>query len=388
MADSPSAPILPSAFAPGSSSVLPSDFHDALEDVCSICLESFATSDPAVVTTCKHEYHLQCILDWSQRSKACPICWQSLELMDPSSQEVLAAVQIELRSRPRQFAGTTSVFPLQDSDFETAYEPPYTGATEFSERILHRMAAAMNRARYAGRSQRQSPMERGASESPLIPSHAMSNGMQMHIDPPQECHSPSVSSGYSSPSSCLSPVSPSVPVIHSLRDTDLSRDGHYMLRPVSSQSLPNESQRASSPDMFAFSDSIKSKFSAASAKYKHSFSKGTQGFKDNFKEKFSINNSSVKELSRGVQREVSAGIAGLTKMIDRLEIKSKRGSQIFSEVQRPFDIFSKGKQVQEDVACHPPNQGRQMEIEASLHHRKQSHSIQSSHQASHAKDEN
>ncbi|WVZ00200.1 hypothetical protein V8G54_026269 [Vigna mungo] len=46
--------------------------QDACDDACSICLEAFCDSDPSTailipslqVTGCKHEFHLQCILEW------------------------------------------------------------------------------------------------------------------------------------------------------------------------------------------------------------------------------------------------------------------------------------------------------------------------------------
>ncbi|MQM04701.1 hypothetical protein Taro_037509 [Colocasia esculenta] len=38
--------------------------QEACDDACSICLESFCDSDPSTVTGCKHEFHLQCILEW------------------------------------------------------------------------------------------------------------------------------------------------------------------------------------------------------------------------------------------------------------------------------------------------------------------------------------
>ncbi|KAL0696972.1 hypothetical protein Bca4012_064152 [Brassica carinata] len=36
------------------------------------------------VATCNNEYHLQCITEWSQRSKVCSICWQLFVLKDPA----------------------------------------------------------------------------------------------------------------------------------------------------------------------------------------------------------------------------------------------------------------------------------------------------------------
>eukprot|EP00271_Cylindrocystis_brebissonii_P009543 TRINITY_DN244_c0_g1_i1.p1 TRINITY_DN244_c0_g1~~TRINITY_DN244_c0_g1_i1.p1 ORF type:complete len:528 (+),score=157.59 TRINITY_DN244_c0_g1_i1:98-1585(+) len=47
------------------------------------------------MTLCKHDFHLQCILEWSQRSHECPMCWRPLSLKDPDSQELLLACTLE-----------------------------------------------------------------------------------------------------------------------------------------------------------------------------------------------------------------------------------------------------------------------------------------------------
>lgn len=55
------------------------------------------------------------------------------------------------------------------------------------------------------------------------------------------------------------------------------------------------------------------------SRYKESISK-VRGLK----EKLIAHNDSVKELGRGVQREMSARFAGVSKMIERLDITQKR----------------------------------------------------------------
>lgn len=60
----------------------------------------------------------------------------------------------------------------------------------------------------------------------------------------------------------------------------------------------------------------------SSNRYKESISKGTRGLK----EKLLARNVTVKELSKGVQREMNAGIAGVSRMIERLELASKRSN--------------------------------------------------------------
>lgn len=47
---------------------------------CSICLDEFTEDDPSMATTCGHGYHLQCIMQWAQRSRECPLCFHTLHL--------------------------------------------------------------------------------------------------------------------------------------------------------------------------------------------------------------------------------------------------------------------------------------------------------------------
>ncbi|KAJ6823367.1 putative E3 ubiquitin-protein ligase RHB1A isoform X2 [Iris pallida] len=46
------------------------------EDVCPTCLEEYDEENPRIVTKCEHHFHLSCILEWMERSNACPICDQ------------------------------------------------------------------------------------------------------------------------------------------------------------------------------------------------------------------------------------------------------------------------------------------------------------------------
>ncbi|KAF9677565.1 hypothetical protein SADUNF_Sadunf08G0121000 [Salix dunnii] len=103
-----------------------------------------------------------------------------------------------------------------------------------------------------------------------------------------------------------------------------------------------------SSDVFSLSDSIKSKWFAASARYKESLSKGTRGMK----EKLLARNNSVKELSKEVHREMSAGIAGVARMIERLDLTSKHTgpSMCDSDFTRGITNFSwKGKGVEQNI---------------------------------------
>uniref|UniRef100_A0A0A9GR09 RING-type E3 ubiquitin transferase n=1 Tax=Arundo donax TaxID=35708 RepID=A0A0A9GR09_ARUDO len=113
--------------------------QDACDDACSICLDAFCDSNPSTVTSCKHEYHLQCILEWCQRSSQCPMCWQSISMKDPMSQELLEAVEHE-RNIQANRSHATAVFrhPML-GNFEI---PVGADDAELEERIIQHLAAA------------------------------------------------------------------------------------------------------------------------------------------------------------------------------------------------------------------------------------------------------
>lgn len=156
--------------------------QDACDDACSICLENFSENDPATITVCKHDYHLQCILEWSQRSKECPMCWQPLCLKDQDSQLLLAASEQERALRHRR----TSPF-YQHSTLDTEFHrfgPGFAEDSDLEDRIMHHLAAAaMGRAQqYTRRGEsvriRPSPGQ-GHSHCMILPVH--SNASSSHL---------------------------------------------------------------------------------------------------------------------------------------------------------------------------------------------------------------
>lgn len=321
---------------------------DVEEDACSICLDPFSNADPAAVTCCKHEYHLHCILEWSRRSKECPICWQSLVLKDPVSQELLVAAQTEMSSRqkcqPTRMPSYSQHYSQHDFELDAA------DGSDFHEHIMQHIATAMSRDRYVHRSDRRRSPEAGSSQAPFI---------MPSVNGPNRRHSAYGSSSNISPTSGISSEidgqHPFFPVSSVGRSDspDILR-----LRTLRNQLQHDETQRPKSSELLAFSESIKSRLSSASNRCKDSISKGKQGFR----EKFLAHNDSVKELSKGVQREMSlarekllANNAGLAKMIERLDLKSKRngnsGQGFRSSEGTTSNMFSKGKGVQEDVVA-------------------------------------
>nr|AFK43681.1 unknown [Lotus japonicus] len=289
---------------------------DSSEDSCSICLESLNVHDPSTVTCCKHEYHLHCILEWSQRSKECPICWQSLALKDPASQELLAAVEAEKRLRSRNVNSSS----FANSRLNDGHDGSYSEECDFDEQIMQHLVAAASRARFVHRQERRGSAGAGPSANSSV-----------HVRREQPTPTTtSLSQGSSPTSGVPSNVNnqPPTPVVDEVaRNTSPQTDVPFRARVIYSQTPPESARRLNTPEMFSFPESIKSKFSAASAKYKESISKGTRGLK----EKLLARNASVKELSKGVQREMNAGIAGVARMIERLDLSSKRSAALFPD---------------------------------------------------------
>ncbi|KAL5852646.1 hypothetical protein ACOSQ3_007764 [Xanthoceras sorbifolium] len=313
---------------------------DTVEDACSICLEPFSTQDPATVTSCKHEYHLQCILEWAQRSKECPICWQQFVLKDPASQELLAAVGGERRPKSRNIIPPSSIAHLylpEDFDYEQALA--YWDSLEREERILQHMTGA----RYFHRRERQRASGLDPSQVHVFPSRANDPELLVTNTSPSD-----FSHGSSEGDSPTSHIQSAVDVqpSSSVPGIAVNRDDPFKPRVLFGKPPPDSPRRPSPSEFLSFSDSIKSKWSTASARYKESISKGTRGLK----EKLLSRNNSVKELSREVQREMSAGIAGVAKMIERLDLASKRaGASVPSSgcTGGTSSVLFKGKGVQE-----------------------------------------
>ncbi|GAB4851126.1 hypothetical protein Ancab_030420 [Ancistrocladus abbreviatus] len=352
--------------APFSSSGLADGLSD---DACSICLEPFTTQDPAAVTRCKHEFHLQCILEWSQRSKECPNCWQALALKDPTSQELLAATAAatatatERSLRPGHLAANSSTSSPRYYEYDSEYET-YPDGSDFDEHIMQHLAAAISRAHYVQERERQRSCEAGPSHGFMFSPHACASNMQqIHPNSPEDCYSAYESSGGSSPTSSISSVMdeqpPSLPIpsVGRFSTIGLQRDGYNRSRTISSQSPPGGTQMPRLSEPPAFSESIKSRWSAASARYKDSVTRRTQGLR----EKFIMRNKAVKELSKGIQREMNATISGLAKLVERLDLKSKRnmsGGQGFCPASGTSDVFTVGNGVQESVVTKTPGKHR------------------------------
>ncbi|XP_010035409.2 E3 ubiquitin-protein ligase RHF1A [Eucalyptus grandis] len=348
----------PTSFTASSSSApAAGDDDDVFEDSCSICLECFTSQDPATVTTCNHDYHLQCILEWSQRSKECPICWQLLSLKDPGSQELLSAVEQERkrRSRNRSTPSPTTVVSFHE-DFGIGQELSSQDVSDIDERVLQHLAAAVSRAHYLRRRERQRSSGLGSSRIRVSSSPdncpMMRHSHQTNVEGQEGFIVESSSSDLTSGTPiCLNirPQSPMSPPFANMAPSAAVNRGTFGSRVLQSQIRVNSHQspqEPSPPEMSSFSESLKSKFSSATARYKESISKGTKGLK----EKILARNSSVKELSKGVQREMSAGIAGVARIIERLDLKrSEASASVPGHVVVTSDLSKREKSSLEDL---------------------------------------
>uniref|UniRef100_A0A0D6QWZ1 RING-type E3 ubiquitin transferase n=1 Tax=Araucaria cunninghamii TaxID=56994 RepID=A0A0D6QWZ1_ARACU len=312
--------------------------QDPCEDACSICLEPFTDNDPATVTSCKHEYHLQCILEWSQRSKECPMCWQLLSVKDPASQELLAAVEQERNFRLSRSPNSQMFARNSLDEIEFHHVPPYTDDPDFEERLMEHLAAAtMGRGHF---SRRENLRHRSSGQG-----HPQFLVFSTHSNPPPA--SPNNVEAPNGNTPAFTAVDSSPPVMTPTRDEQLqqgslpsspgpmnsrtSRNSNVGVRAFdtraepfpprnnSGQRSPENQQRPRPSEFQSFSESLKSRFSAVSSRYKESISRGTRGFR----EKLFARNSPVAELGREVQREFTAGIAGLTRRMERLDLTGK-----------------------------------------------------------------
>ncbi|MCL7047572.1 hypothetical protein MKW94_030626 [Papaver nudicaule] len=294
---------------------------------CSICFEPFTSDDPSAVTKCKHEYHLQCILEWSQRSKECPICWQLLVLKDSSSQELLAAVEIERTSRSRRGSSNTSIVrQISFEDIESSHVGSYADESEFDENIVQHLAAsAMGRIHhFRRRENRRSDVDRDIYLGFASPSNGSEFEHAYNNSPVRSQNLGNlVSHEVNSATSAMAferSNQPSSTVLLSCLHTgsNISENRHDPPRPsiFSAETPPSSPRRSRPSDFLSLSESFKSRFSAASSRYKESISKSTRGIK----EKLLSRNNSVKE----VQREVTAGISRMALLMERLDPISKR----------------------------------------------------------------
>ncbi|CAL9072199.1 unnamed protein product [Musa textilis] len=340
--------------------------QDACDDACSICLEVFCESDPSTVTSCKHEFHLQCILEWCQRSSQCPMCWQSISLKDPTSQELLDGVERERNIRLNN-TRTTAIFHHPAlGDFELQHLPVGGSDAELEERIIQHLAAAaaMGRAHHLARRE-----TRGRSGShghpqylvfstnpntPSVGSLSASSATRVENELAPETVAANPSASVTSPvgeSAEVTSVTPTHASQIALLTSGTSSD---RCRAPAGQSSP-VSQEPGPSDLQSFSESLKSRLNSVSMRYKESIIKSTRGWR----ERLFSRNSSVADIGSEVRREVNAGIATVSRMMERLDTRDSRRTSSSSalpsaEVHSVMELRNEGV-ISNHASTHPNN---------------------------------
>lgn len=342
--------------------------QEACDDACSICLEEFIESDPSTVTGCKHEFHLQCILEWCQRSSQCPMCWQSISLKDPSSQELLDAIEREKSVRVRPSRNTTIFHHPTLGDFELQHLPASATDAELEERIIQHLAAAANMGRARHREGQQSRssaqgrphflvFSRQQNDPPLVPMSSPTHGSE---DEPTSVVtiasgsvSPVVSGEEDSRDAGLGSASASGSTVSST-----SHLGTSFSNQSPCQTSPRVQDGAGPSEFQTFSESLKSRLSSVSTRYKETITKSTRGWK----EKLFSRNSNMADLRSEVRREVNAGIATVSQMMERLETRDNNRTHSGS-VSNPslntLNLDAADQHIAETGANHSSNDSKQ-----------------------------
>ncbi|KAL0308232.1 UNVERIFIED_CONTAM: E3 ubiquitin-protein ligase RHF2A [Sesamum radiatum] len=271
--------------------------QDACDDACSICLEAFSDSDPSTVTSCKHEFHLQCILEWCQRSSNCPMCWQSVSLKDPASQELLEAVEQE---RAFRFAPSRNAAIFHHptlGDFELQHLPVGVNDPELEERIIQHLAAAAAMGRTRRIARREGSRSRSSAHSQPQFVVFSANPNSSSTAPVSASLSPGGAETEPAATTGTSPSSPLVP--SSVQSNQVSASSsRSFFRATTCQGIANDNR------------------------YKESISRSTRGWK----EKLFSRSSSMADIGSGVRREVNAGIATVSRMMECLETRDNNSA--------------------------------------------------------------
>eukprot|EP00253_Pinus_taeda_P013128 PITA_13128 len=303
--------------------------QDPCDDACSICLEPFTDDDPVTIYLMGSEpLDFGSIKgeDRSQRSKECPMCLQTLILKDPASQELLAAVEQERSFRLSRSPNTPMFARNSVDEIEFHHVPAYTDDSDFEERIMqHLAAAAMGRAHHFSRREnlRHRSSSQGHPQFLVFSTHPNAPPISPNNIETQDVNIPTFTS-LESTTTAMTPTTEEqlqqgpLPSPPGQMDSRTIRNSGIAVQALNNRSEPF-TPRSRSSDFQSFSESFKSRFNAVSSRYKESISRSTRGFK----EKLFARNNAVTELGREVQREVSASIAGVARMMERLDPTSK-----------------------------------------------------------------
>ncbi|CAA2992853.1 E3 ubiquitin- ligase RHF2A-like [Olea europaea subsp. europaea] len=285
------------------------------------------------------------------------MCWQSISLKDPSSQELLDAVERERNMRINPPRNTAIFHHPALGEFELQHVPVSANDSELEDRIIQHLAAAaaMGRARQLARRevQRSRSSPQGHPQFLVFSSNPNSTSANSHAVTPTQRGGPgplpaSMIASPNSPFITLGEDSAQLITPQSFSQTDhitTTASGSGAVanqlgtsssnRRSPAQTSPNSQDRAGPSDFQSFSETLKSRLSALSVRYKESITKSTRGWKERlFARNISTPDPGIEvhgevDFARNIsmpdpgteeRREVDPGTATVTRMMDYLEI--------------------------------------------------------------------
>ncbi|CAN4118727.1 unnamed protein product [Withania somnifera] len=322
--------------------------QDACDDACSICLEAFCESNPSTVTSCKHEFHLQCVLE---------------------CQELFEAVEQERNFRVNAETNATLFHLPALGDFELQHLPVDIDDPELEERIFQHLAvsASIGRAHNLG-------LREGSRNGSSTNDDPQFLVFPTHYNPSPTASVSPYPSRSNSDSAATTVVDSSLPITSSSSESPrhvpyssvqinqhsaLSSGSVLTPDPAqeicigdsrSSSSLTPSQERAGQSEFLSLSESWKSRFNSLSMKYKESISKNTRGWKERL-----FSRSSSMPDSGSARREENAGIAGLSNLMERLGIRENSRAASVSAVTTIVDSSHTRQRDHGNIGTHIEN---------------------------------
>ncbi|KEH24285.1 E3 ubiquitin-protein ligase RHF2A-like protein [Medicago truncatula] len=245
--------------------------QESCDDACCICLEEFCDNDPSTATACRHEFHLQCVLEWGQRSSQCPMCWQPISLKDPTGQELFEAVEQERKWRVTPSRNIDIFHSPTLGGFGFQHLHMGVNGSSLEERLLQNLAivASIGRTHHVGRREGQQIRPSGHErEDNLNAIHmsSQSTPITSSEDEPLQQILKRQTEGSSTSRSTVTETN--------------DQETYSNDRDCVANSSPINQNRERSSEFHSFSDTLRSKLNAVSMRYKESISNGTRGWKE------------------------------------------------------------------------------------------------------------
>lgn len=237
-------------------------------------------------------------------------------MKDPLSQELLEAVEQE-RNVQADRSRTTTVFrhPML-GHFEV---PVGTDDGELEERIMQHLAAAAATRRSHRHARREG--HRGRSGAHGRTQIVVFSTTDTTSSDPISSDSRHIGDSEHSPDTVSAPVDSTVEASAGTSVcNNTSANCPDSMSYDESSSINQDGAGPSDPQ--SFSETLKTRLQSVSTKYKDSITKNTRGWK----ERWLARSDTISTLSSDVRREVNAGMAAVSRLMERLETKEGSGS--------------------------------------------------------------